>query len=73
MLVLSRKPGERIVIGPNVVLTVLSVHGDRVKLGFEAPVEVPIYREEVLPRISREQPVPEVHPITESQFFPEFA
>jgi carbon storage regulator len=73
MLVLSRKPGQRIVIGPDVVLTLLDVRGDTVKLGFEAPAEVPIYREEVLQRIRRELPVSEGLPATESQFFPEFA
>ncbi len=47
MLVLSRKQGEGIVIGDGVTVTVLEVHGGRVKLGFNAPLEVPIHREEV--------------------------
>ncbi len=47
MLVLSRKCGERIVIGDTICVTVLQVHGDRVKLGFTGPSEVPIHREEV--------------------------
>ncbi len=47
MLVLSRKRGERIVIGEHVTVTVLEVHGDRVKLGFAAPPEMPIHREEI--------------------------
>ncbi len=51
MLVLSRKRGEGIVIGDGVTVTVLEVHGGRVKLGFNAPAEVPIHREEVLQRI----------------------
>jgi len=46
MLVLSRKQGERIIVG-EVELTVLEVRGDRVKLGFAGPREVPIHREEV--------------------------
>ena len=45
MLVLSRKIGERIVIGDNVVLTVLAVKGRQVRLGIEAPAAVPIRRE----------------------------
>ncbi len=55
MLVLSRKPGEAVVIGDNIEVTVLAVHGDRVKLGLCGPTEVPIRREEVLRRIAREQ------------------
>ena len=51
MLVLSRKCGEEIVIGDNIIVTVLSVQGDRVKLGVTAPGEVPIHREEVQRRI----------------------
>ena len=47
MLVLSRKRGERIVIGDDITVTVLEVRGDRVKLGFAAPGEVPIHRAEV--------------------------
>lgn len=46
MLVLSRKVGERIVIGPSIVVTVLEVRGNVVKLGCEAPLEVPVNREE---------------------------
>ncbi len=51
MLVLSRKCGERIVIGNDITVTVLEVRGDRVKLGFSAPVEVPIHRAEVHEKI----------------------
>ena len=47
MLVLSRKRGEGIVIGNDICVTVLEVRGDRVKLGFTAPAEVPIHRTEV--------------------------
>ena len=47
MLVLSRKPGERILIGREITLTVLEVRGGRVKLGFSGPASVPIHREEV--------------------------
>lgn len=48
MLVLSRKIGERIVIGDSIVVTVVRVQGDTVRLGLEAPPEVGIVREELL-------------------------
>jgi carbon storage regulator len=47
MLVLTRKRGERTMIGDEISVTVLEVRGDRVKLGFAGPAEVPIHREEV--------------------------
>lgn len=47
MLVLSRKEGEKVVIGGNVTLMIVEIRGDKVKLGFEAPVEIPIDRAEV--------------------------
>jgi carbon storage regulator len=47
MLVLSRKAGEKLMIGPNIVLTVLELHGGCVKLGCEAPQEIPIRRAEI--------------------------
>jgi carbon storage regulator len=55
MLVLSRNKGERIVIGDNIVLTVVDIRGDRVRLGFTGPAEVPIHREEVFRRLEQEQ------------------
>jgi len=54
MLVLNRKKGQRVVVGHQVEVTVLEVRGDRVKLGFEGPPEVPIHREELHRQIARE-------------------
>lgn len=51
MLVLSRKKDERIIIGDNVEVTVIEIRGDRVKLGFVGPQEIPIHRQEVYRRI----------------------
>ncbi len=47
MLVLSRKKNESIVIDGNIVVTVLQVHGNRVRLGIEAPADVGIHRIEL--------------------------
>jgi carbon storage regulator len=54
MLVLSRKAGESIIIGGGVKLTVVEVRGDRVRIGFEGPREVPIHRQEVWLQIHNE-------------------
>ena len=47
MLVLSRQRDESIIIGDNVVVTIVDVRGDKVKLGIEAPREVTVHRQEV--------------------------
>jgi len=47
MLVLSRKVNEQIVIGDNIRVTVVSIRGNQIRLGFEAPPEVLIFREEL--------------------------
>jgi len=56
MLVLSRKVGEEIVIGDNIRVKVLSVRGNQIRLGFVAPANVQIQREELIQR-SREPEV----------------
>lgn len=56
MLVLSRKQGQRIVIGKNIEVNVLAVRGDRVRLGFSAPAEIQIHRQEVAQRIEQVRP-----------------
>jgi carbon storage regulator len=48
MLVLARKPGEQIVIGDRITVTLLEIQGDRIRLGIEAPKAVPIIREELI-------------------------
>ena len=54
MLVLSRTRDESIVIGDNVVVTVVDVRGDKVKLGIEAPQDISVHRREVYDAIRRE-------------------
>jgi carbon storage regulator len=47
MLILTRRPGERVVIGDEILVTVMGVSGHTVRLGIEAPAGIPIYREEI--------------------------
>jgi len=56
MLVLSRKLGEKIVIGDDITLTVVDIDGGKVRLGIEAPRKVPVHREEVLAKLQANQP-----------------
>lgn len=48
MLVLARKEGQRVMIGHDIVVTVVAIRGTSVRLGIEAPADVDIWREEIL-------------------------
>jgi carbon storage regulator len=54
MLVLSRQRDESIIIGDNIVITVVDIRGDKVRLGIQAPTEIPVHRQEVYEAIQRE-------------------
>ena len=47
MLVITRKPSERICLGDDVTITVLDISGSTVRLGIDAPADVPVYRHEI--------------------------
>ncbi len=53
MLILSRKPGESIVIDGRITVKILRLDGDMVKVGIEAPADVPVHRQEVYQDIQR--------------------
>jgi len=55
MLVLSRKKHESIVINDDITIVVVEIRGDKVRLGVEAPKEVPVHRQEVFDAIRREE------------------
>lgn len=48
MLVLTRKPGERVLIGDDIVVTIIETRGDGVRIGFDAPRGVRIHRAEIV-------------------------
>ena len=63
MLILTRRPLEAVMIGDEVVVTVLGVKGNHVRLGIKAPKSVPVHREEIYEAIQREQQgLPPVEP-----------
>lgn len=59
MLVLSRKKDESIVINNDITIVVVEIRGDKVRLGVEAPKEVPVHRQEVFEAIARGETVAE--------------
>ena len=54
MLVLSRQRDQSIIIGKYIVVTVVDIRGDKVRLGIDAPTEIPVHRREVYEAIQRE-------------------
>jgi carbon storage regulator len=62
MLVLSRRPGEEVIIASNIRVTVLAIRGNRVQLGFSAPGDAAIMRSELAP--SSEAPTVRASPIS---------
>ncbi|MEW4526438.1 MAG: carbon storage regulator CsrA [Maioricimonas sp. JB045] len=55
MLVLSRHRDESIIIGDNIVITIVDIRGDKVRLGIQAPTEIPVHRQEIYDAIQREK------------------
>src|SRR5437763_12329635 len=54
MLVLSRHRDESIIIGDDIIITVVDIRGDKVRLGIAAPIEISVHRQEVYEAIQRE-------------------
>ena len=54
MLILSRKINQEIIIGGGIVVMVVEIRGDKVRLGIEAPREIPVHRKEIAEAIARQ-------------------
>jgi len=55
MLILTRRPGETIIIGDDIKVTILGVASKQIRIGIEAPKDVPVHREEIYDRIHAEK------------------
>lgn len=55
MLVLSRRKDQRIMIGDDIIITIIEIRGDKVRMGIDAPKDVPIHREEIYKAIQEGQ------------------
>jgi carbon storage regulator len=69
MLVLSRKKNEKITIGDNITITVVDIRGGKVRLGFDAPREIPVHREEVFKAIKEAEQLQQSRLIRQPSIF----
>jgi carbon storage regulator len=54
MLIITRRPGEKIVLGDDIVVTVMEISGQTARIGVDAPKAVPVYREEIWAAVKEE-------------------
>lgn len=55
MLILTRRLGEKLIIGENVTVTMMDIRGNQVRVGIEAPRDIQVHREEIYQRILKER------------------
>ncbi len=68
MLILTRKPSETVMIGDDITVTVLSVQGNQVRVGINAPRDTDVHREEIYLRIQAQKEAEADKPKLESQY-----
>ena len=61
MLILTRRVGEKLMIGDDISVTILGVKGNQVRIGVHAPSDITIHREEIYDRVCRERAAEELH------------
>jgi len=62
MLIITRKPGEKIMLGDDVTIAVIEVSGSSVRIGIAAPRSIPVYREEIWAAVKEQQSASDVPP-----------
>lgn len=69
MLIITRRPAERIIIGDEVVIEVIEISGSSVRLGIAAPKSIPVYREEIWTAVrgDGDRPAAETEPAEDTQ------
>lgn len=67
MLILTRRIGETLMVGDDISITVLNVKGNQVRIGVNAPKEVPVHREEIYERIRKEREAQAPAPVSASK------
>jgi carbon storage regulator len=67
MLILTRRVGETLIIGDDVIVTVLGIKGNQVRIGINAPKEVSVHREEIYQRIQQEKNTTASSPVIEKE------
>jgi carbon storage regulator len=65
MLIITRRPGEKIMVGDDIVIHVIEIVGNSVRIGIEAPRSVPVYREEIWRAVKEENAAAAASPVTD--------
>jgi carbon storage regulator len=65
VLIITRRPGEKIMVGDDIVVHVMEIVGNSVRVGIEAPRSVPVYREEIWRAVKEENAAAAASPVTD--------